>query len=148
MNRKKQIYAEEVNFWHTSQSSTDKWLERTKRQIEGLGGKVLAEGFGSNHEGKAAFMIGFEIESDKFKIVWPVLPSKGGEEGAARRQAATMLYHYTKGICLYAVVVGARAAFFSHYLLPDGRTAGQVADKELLAAVPKMLCGRVDGTGD
>lgn len=139
MTRKNQIYAEDVNFWHTSQASPDKWIERTKRQIEGLGGKVLAEGFGSNHEGKAAFMIGFEIEADKFKIVWPVLPSKNGEEGAARRQAATMLYHYTKGICLYAVVVGARAAFFSHYMLPDGRMASQLATPELLTAVPKML---------
>jgi hypothetical protein len=133
------IYAEEVNFWQTSQSSPDKWLERTKRQIEELGGKVLAEGFGSNDEGKAAYMIGFEIEGDKFKIIWPVLPSKNKETIAARRQAATMLYHYIKSVCLYAVIVGARTAFFSHYLLPDGRTAGQIADNELLEAVPKML---------
>lgn len=131
--------AEDVNFWQTGRSSPDVWIERSKKQIEELGGKVIAEGFGSDGEGRAAFMLGLKINGDSFKIVWPVLPSKTGKHQAARTQAATMLYHYVKSTCLYAVVVGARAAFFSHLMLPDGRMASQVASDDLAFTVPKML---------
>jgi len=134
-----QTYAEDVNFWQTGRSSPDTWIERTKRQIEELGGKVLAEGFGSDAQSRAAFMLGFKIGEDTFKVIWPVLPSKTGKHNAARAQAATMLYHYIKSACLYAVVVGARSAFFSHLVLPDGRTASQVASTELAEVVPQML---------
>jgi len=133
------IYAEDVNFWMTGRSSPDTWIERTKKQIEQLGGKVMAEGFGSDAESRSAFMLGFEMSGDSFKIVWPVLTSKRGNTLAARIQAATMLYHYVKSVCLYAVIVGTRAAFFSHLMLPDGRTASQVANAELADVVPTML---------
>jgi len=124
------IYAEELNFWQTSKSSPDIWVERTTRQIEALGGKILADGFGSTLSG-AAFMIGFALEGETFKIVWPVLPTKSGNARAAKVQAATMLYHYIKGVALYALVVGSRTAFFSHLLLPDGKTLSELTNEEI-----------------
>lgn len=96
-------------------ASPDTWTERAIKQIEKLGGKVLTEAFGSEPAtGRSAFMIGFEINNDKFKLAWPVLPTKtaGGNERAARIQAATMLYHDVKARCITATVLGSRKAFF------------------------------------
>lgn len=133
-------YAEDVNYWKTSKSSPDAWIDKTKRQIERLGGKVLLEGFGSEPAiGRAAFMLGFEIGGDKFKAIWPVLPSKAGNEKAAKVQAATMLYHDVKAKCISAAVLGARAAFFSFLMLPDGRTAAEASVPELAQAIPALL---------
>ncbi len=88
------IHAESVNYWKTSKSSPDTWMEKTKRQIEKLGGQVLMEGFGRESvTNRAAFVLAFAIGEDRFKVVWPVLPSKSGNEKAAKVQAVTMLYH-------------------------------------------------------
>ena len=133
-------YAEDVNYWKTSKSSPDMWMDKTKRQIEHLGGRVLLEGFGNEPTtGRAAFMLAFEIGGDKFKIVWPVLPSKSGNEKAARVQAATMLYHDVKAKCISAAVLGARAAFFASLLLPDGRTAAEASISELTQGIPELF---------
>lgn len=134
-------YAEEVNYWQTSKSDPDNWMDKAKRQIEALGATIKAQGFGTA-DGKAAYMLAFEILGDSFKIIWPVLPQKyTGNERGAKVQAATMPYHYVKAVCLYAVVVGPKAAFFSHYLLPDGRMAHQVAGNELAEMTPRLLLG-------
>lgn len=134
------LYAEDVNYWKTSKSSPDTWVDRTKHQIERLGGQVLMEGFGSEPiTGRAAFMLAFEIDGDKFKAIWPVLPSKGNNERAARVQAATMLYHDVKAKCVSAAVLGARAAFFSFLLLPNGRTAAEASTPELMQAIPELF---------
>ena len=132
--------AEDVNYWKTSKTSPDTWMDRAKKQIATLGGTVLAEGFGSEPiTGRAAFMLAFEIGGDGFKIVWPVLPSKAGDDRAARIQAATMLYRDVKAKCVSATVLGTRAAFFSFLMLPDGRTAAEVAVPELVQAFPSLL---------
>lgn len=136
-------YGEDVNYWQTSQSSPDRWMEKIKKQIHGLGGQVLMEGFGSEPmTGRSAYMMAFEIEGEKFKVVWPVLPSKKKNELAARRQAATMLYHDIKTKCLGAVVLGARSAFFSYLLLPDGRTAAEASLPELIKDIPELFHDR------
>ena len=134
-----EIHAENLNFWQTGQSSPDTWIERAKSQIIGLGGKIEGEGFGSNSEGKAAYMIGFSIEGNAFKVIWPVMKSKTNNQKAAKIQAATSLYHYVKTICLYAVVVGFRTAFFSHLMLPGGKIASQIANEEIIKLIPEML---------
>jgi len=131
--------AESINYWKTSQSGPDKWIERATKVIEQYGGKVLAEGFGSNANGNAAYMIGFEMHGEKFKAVWPVLPSNARDERAARVQAATLLYHDIKGKCISATVLGARVSFFSYLMLSDGRTAIEATEKELLEGIPKQL---------
>ena len=107
------------------------------------------EGFGGEPTtGRSAYMMAFEIEGDKFKVIWPVLPSKRGNESAARRQATTMLYHDIKTKCLSAVVLGARAAFFSYLLLPDGRTAAEASLPELTEGIPDLFLANQLKTGD
>jgi hypothetical protein len=133
-------YAEEVNYWKTSRASSDAWMDKTKRQIEKLDGNVLMEGFGSEPmTGRAAFVLAFEIGGDRFKIVWPVLPSKGDNEKAARIQAATMLYHDVKAKCISSAVLGPRASFFSFLMLPDGRTAAEASVPELAQTIPNLF---------
>ena len=133
-------HAEDVNYWKTGRSAPDAWLDRAKKEIEKAGGHHLGEGFGSDAAtGRSAYMIAFELEGDQFKIVWPVLPSRGENERAARVQAATMLYHDVKARCVSAKVRGARAAFFSYLLLPDGRTAAGASVPELVDVVPTWL---------
>ncbi len=134
-------YAEDISYWKTSQTSPDSWVEKSKKYIENLDGKILGEGFGSNGQGKAAFMLAFDIEGASFKVIWPVVKSYVGNDRAERIQAATSLYHYVKGTCLYAVVVGFKAAFFSHLLLPDGRVASQLANDEISLLLPEVLMG-------
>jgi hypothetical protein len=132
-------YAERINYWMTSRTSPDTWIEKAKNQIEKLGGRILAEGFGKDAEGNAAYLLGFEIHGTKFKAIWPVLPTETGNEKAARIQAATMLYHDIKAKCIEATVKGARVAFFEYLLLSDGRTAAHASEKELLEGIPKQL---------
>ncbi len=133
-------FAEDVNYWKTSKTSPDTWMGKTQRLIEQLDGHVLAEGFGSEPStGRAAYMLGFEIGGDHFKLVWPVLSSKSGNIRAARIQAATMLYHDVKARCVAAAVRGSRASFFSFLVLPDGRVVSEVAVPELTQAIPAQL---------
>ena len=131
-------YAEDVNYWKTGTSAADTWIDKAKAEIRAASGKVVNEAFGSQ-EGRAAFMLEFTFGADRFRVVWPVLPSKTKAERAARVQAATMLYHDVKAKCVSAKVHGARAAFFQYAVLPDGRTAANVAAPELLDLYPKLL---------
>jgi len=132
-------YAEDVgHYWQTSQSSPDIWIDRAKKIIQDMGGEILADGFGSAG-GQAAFMLGFKFKEQQYKVVWPVLPSLSGKEGAAKRQAATMLYHDVKAKAMTASVLGFEAAFFAYMMLPDGRVSSELARPELAEAFPKLL---------
>lgn len=133
------MYAEDVNYWKTGTSAPDAWIERTKREIVAVGGMVGPEAFGNDGQGRAAYMLEFSFGRDRFRVVWPVLKSKTKNDRAARIQAATMLYHDVKAKCVSAKVHGMRAAFFQYALLPDGRTAAQVADPEIVNLYPKLL---------
>ena len=136
-------YAEATNYWRTSKSSPDLWLARIKELIRNAGGMVLADGFGHDAtSGRGAYMVGFELAAERYKIVWPILPTKTGDEQGTKRQAMTMMYHDIKSRIVSAKVLGARAAFFAYLMLPDGRTASQVAAPELLDALPTFLGGR------
>lgn len=133
-------YAENCNYWKTSKSSADTWIEKVVGLIEQFGGTLLSSGFGHEHTaGRAAFMIRFEVANDTFRIVWPVMPSQTGDEYSARRQAATMLYHDVKAKCVAAQVLGPRTSFFTWLELPDGRSSFQLAGQELLSEIPQML---------
>ncbi len=51
-------FAEDVgHYWQTGHSSPDVWLARATTQIESVGGRVLAEGFGRDANGRAAYML-------------------------------------------------------------------------------------------
>lgn len=132
------VYAEDVNYWRTSQSSADSWMRKVRKELEGISAEILAEAFGREGD-RSAFMIQFRIDADVFRIVWPVLPSKTGKDTAAKVQAATMVYHDVKARCVSAKVLGKRNAFFAFMELPDGRTMTEASTAELAAAVPQLL---------
>lgn len=136
------IYAEEVNYWMTSKTSSDTWMDSAKKEIKGAGGKVLGEGFVSETAtGKSSFLLAFELEGEQFKVLWPVLQSKTKNDRAARIQAATALYHEVKAACVKTKFLGARTAFFSYLMLPNGRTAAEVGSPDLVEMLPQLLGG-------
>ncbi len=134
-------YAEDINYFRTSKVSPDSWIDNAATLIENLGGKVYTHAFGVNERGASAYMVMFVIGGDEFKLVWPVLPCKAGNEVAAKRQAATLLYHDVKARCLTALIKGTREAFFNYLLLPDGRTAAEASIPELMKFVPLVFSG-------
>lgn len=132
-------YAEDLgHYWETGQSAPDVWMEKTRKVIIEMGGKVSTEAFGSA-DGREAYMIAFEIAGDFYKVVWPVLPSRLGRHYSARRQAATLLHYDIKAKAMSAGVLGTRTAFFSYLMLPDGRAASEVATPELSGVFPIPL---------
>ncbi len=136
------LYAEQINYWRTSKSSPDVWLARTRVLIAKAGGQVMAEGYGSEPQtGRGLVMIAFELGGDRFKIVWPILPTKTGDDQAARRQAATMLHHDVKSRCISAKVLGPRPAFFSYLMLPGGQTVSELGAPDLVQVLPTFLGG-------
>jgi len=139
----KTLYAEDVgHYWRTSERHPDTWLDMAKKEIAAAGGTVLGMAMGTDEQsGRTAYMLAFTFGQDRFKAVWPALPSRSGNERAARVQAATMLYYDVKARCLSAKVLGTRAAFFNYLLLPDGRTTAEVAVPELSDALPRLLAG-------
>ncbi len=137
----KPIYAEDVPYFQTSQSSADTWIDKCKKEIASVGGKVQAEAFGQDATGRAAFMLAFSIGEDTFRLTWPVLASKKGNTKAAKIQASTALYHDVKARVVSAKFLGARAAFFTFLMLPNGRTASEVGATDFLALVPRLMIG-------
>ena len=123
-------FAEDVSYWKSSKSDPNAWLSRTEDLIVKFGGvvKVVARG---NMEGRSAYLIEFEHEAEKFKILFPVLPTQRDETRAAERQAATLIYHDVKARLLRAEIFGVKSAFFEFLMLPDGRTVNQLAVPEL-----------------
>ena len=134
-------FAEDTHYWQTGKSSPDTWVEMARKLIVETGGTIQAEAFGQDATGLAAYMLGFTLDAETFRIVWPVLTTRKGNIKAARIQAATMLYHRVKAACMSAAILAGRAAFFSHLVLPDGRTAGQVATPELAELEPELIMG-------
>ena len=137
------IYAEDVNYWKTSQKSADSWIDDTCDIITSIKGEILQQAFGTM-QGRAAYLLVFKLGSDVFKVSFPVLPSKTGNMKAAKVQAATILYHDVKAKVVLAKVLGTRAAFFTYLMLPDGRSAAEATTPELVAQLPKMLVSSIE----
>lgn len=135
-------FAEDVNYWQTSRTSSDTWIDNAKKEIKTAGGKIRGEGFVSEElTGRSSFLLAFELGGEQFKVLWPVLKSKTKNERAARIQAATALYHEVKAACVKAKFLGARAAFFAYLMLPGGQTVSEVGSQELVRALPQLLGG-------
>ena len=141
-----QVYAEDVNYWRTGQSDAETWLDMATRQIEDVGGRLLRVAAVTENE-RAGFMVEFELDGNRFRLLWPVLQSKTGDGKSARRQAATALYHDVKARCLAAKFIGARAAFFAFLELADGRVAGQLAGDEMAEGLPALFGPRALPSG-
>lgn len=134
-------YAEDVNYWQTSRTGPDTWLDKAKKEIKRAEGKVVGSAMVSDElTGRAGFMLAFQIGEDRFKLTWPVLKPKRGSMHAAKIQAATALYHEVKSACVKAKFLGARSAFLAYLVLRDGRTASEATDiVELMEILPQML---------
>jgi hypothetical protein len=136
-----QLYADDLPYWQTGKkSSPDDWMDKARAILERLGGKVLAQATARDANDRQVYMMAWRIGGDMFRLEWPVLPSKRGNMGAARIQAVTMVYHYVKEAAINAAIMGTRAAFLAHLVLPDGRTAGN-ADDTLLLEVATVTRG-------
>lgn len=135
------LYAEDFsNYWKTSTKAPDGWIEDAKKLIVSIGGKIQMEAYGMDGAGRAAFVIGFTLAEDSFKVTWPVLPTrKATDQGAAKRQAATLLYHDVKHKVMVAKIKGIRSAFTENLLLPTGQTAGEVDPETLARLMPSIL---------
>lgn len=128
MAKDDKVYAEDINYWQTSQVEPDAWIEKSKKEITRIGGKILGEAFGADGDGKAAFMLRFIIGGDHFEIRWAVLPTRvQGKDKAAKIQAATLMYHDVKHKVVMAKVKGVRASFLEYLMLPNGQNVGQAA---------------------
>jgi len=131
-------YAEDCNYWKTGKASPDTWIEKSIELIKNFGGELLSSAFGQQLD-KSAYMIQFKLEGQNYKIIWPVLESKNGDDYAARRQSATMLYHDIKAKLISSQILGTRSAFFQWVQLPDGRPAVQLSGNELIENIPTLL---------
>lgn len=136
-------YAEDVgHYWNTSKSAPDAWLDKARQLVESVGGQVVTVAFASEpHTGRAAYMMEFVVGPDRYKIVWPVLPSRRGNDLAARRQAATALFHDVKARVVAAKFLGVRTAFLPWLVLPSGRPAAQASDRALEQHLPALAGG-------
>ena len=140
-------YAEKLPYFKTSQKGPDVWIDKAKIEIDRAGGVMLSEGFGES-EGKAAYMLRFEIEGSRYRIIWPLAESlyhspDKAFRNASRKQAATMLYHDVKAMCVKARAIGAEVAFFSHLELSNGKVANEMvgATGKLPALLGKLELG-------
>jgi len=134
-----EIYASSVNYWKSGTSTPDSWLDKTQKEIESVGGVVHTCIVGMA-AGKSAVMMGFVLEGQEFRVTYPVLAvTREKDKTAALRQACTALYHDVKARCVSLKFIGAKSAFFTFLLLPDGRTAGQLATPELMAEIPGVF---------
>lgn len=124
--------AEDVNYWKTGTSAPDTWIAKAIRHIEDVGGEVKAQGFASR-DGQAAYALEFEIDDDQFRLVWPVLETRNGapDDPAARRQAATFIYHDVKAKCMVAKVLGARRALLPYLVTSSGDTVADAVQGQL-----------------
>ncbi len=94
-------YAEDVNYWKSGTAAPDSWIDKAKRDIRSVGGQIIGDmTVNDESTGRAAFCLAFVLQGDKYQIKWPVLESKTGNLQAARRQAATALYHDVKARCV------------------------------------------------
>lgn len=133
------VYAHEVNYFKTSKTQPDTWIERAKKEIRNIGGVIVSEVYGMQ-DGQAAFQLRFRIADEEYLINWRVLPIiYKTDERAAVIQAATLLYHDVKHKVVMAKVKGVRRAFLEYLLLPNGVPAGEIASSERHNLLPQIL---------
>ncbi|MEM7551121.1 MAG: hypothetical protein AAF363_15665 [Bacteroidota bacterium] len=118
-------FAENMPYWKTSSSGIENWLDKTEKLITEYGGDVNTRIAGKSN-GKEAIMFGFTLESDRYKILWPILPTKkDSDRNAAARQAATMIYHDTKARVNRLKIFTPRVVFSDWLLLNNGKTLAE-----------------------
>ena len=127
--------ADELNYWKSGKSSPESWLDKVEKMITDVGGTVNTRLMGrlGDYEG---IMFGFRIGTESYKITWPVLPPKNDKDWpAARRQAATMVYHDTKAKMVSYRIFGPKVVFSNWLVAPDGKTLAERVPSEIANAL-------------
>lgn len=114
-------YAEELNFWKTSKSSADKWLNDAEDIIAKFGGTVTLRAKGRAGENQA-YAFQFSHNNDRFKILYPVLPTKNGDVRSAERQCCQFIFYEVKNRSIQVKIFGFKSAYFEFLMLEDGQT--------------------------
>lgn len=140
------IYAEDVNYFQTSKTHAETWVIRAKKEITNLPtGRVTGEAF-MTLANKSVFVLMFNIGGDNYKVEWPVLQSRRGNDKAAKVQAATLLYHDVKHRCVLTKVFGAKTAFIGFLVLPDGKTINDSVEAiQIGISQPALASGVIEG---
>ena len=136
------IEADRANYWRTGQRDPDTQLDRAACLIIDAGGVINSRGIGM-FGGNESVLLGYELDGESYRIVWPVLiprrPDKMSDRRAARIQAATFVYHDVKSKCMAAQVLGTRTAMLPYLLTANGRTMAELSNPELEKSLPRML---------
>lgn len=141
------IYAEDLNYWKTSRSSVDSWLDKCEKEIEVAGGYINSRAVATQN-GKTALLLEFALGGDNYRVIWEVLPTKTGKQAdvnAAKVQAVTMLYHDIKNSCVKAKVRGFRRAFAEYLCLPNGQTIADAVQADVISIPSLLLPSEVTG---
>ena len=136
------IEADRANYWKTGERSADTQLDRSSQLIMDAGGVINARGIGM-FGGNESVLLGYELDGESYRIVWPVLVPRNEnsmkDRRAARIQAATFVYHDVKSKCMAAQILGTRTAMLPYLLTANGRTVAELTNPELEKSLPKML---------
>ena len=137
----KQWPAEEANYWKSSKSA-EAAITAAKKEIAAVGGTVLGYAYAED-TGRAAHVLTFTIEGQRFRTVYPVLLTKAGEvTPAGKVQAAAALKHDVKAKCVAIKWRGLLGAFGADLVLDNGRTVAEAQAPELISSYPLMITGR------
>jgi len=123
-------YAEDLPYWKTGKSA-ERAITEAKNAIENNKGKITSEGF-FVRDGQGLYFLEFTMDGDSFRFVEPVMKSRSGNDRSAKIQAAASLKHSIKARVNEAQRHGARRAFMSALLLPNGETLDQQSNDMLV----------------
>lgn len=123
-------FAKNLSYWKTSQSDPDKWLDKTEKIINEIGGEVHTRFFGTFNK-VSVCIFGFNIGNDNFRMTWPILPvDTDKEKAAARRQTATLIYHDTKAKINSVKIFGPRIGFANYLITEGGKTVSEIVSQQ------------------
>ena len=131
MSERELPYGHKLPYWKTSQSSPDRWCEKTAAIISKLGGTDIGQMFATMN-GRGTFVLSFRFGGRLYRVIWPIMRHRDGEERAARIQAATLMYHDCKSKAVSAAALGVDIAFAGQRVLANDKTVAECSADYLL----------------
>lgn len=144
----KKKYAEDLPYWKSG-TQFRRAIDEALNAISKNGGEITAEGT-ATIDGVTAFFVQFKMDGDEFRFVEKIAETRSRHESAkksAKIQAAASLKHSIKARVNEAVRSGARKAFMSSLILPNGRVAHEESNislQKLFAPSDQILLGSGD----
>jgi len=151
MSKKKKLYAEDLPYWRTG-TKYNQAIDEAVNALNKYGAEISMNGQFSI-DGVKVIAIQFKLDGDEYRLVERIiLPRKrsGTNDRAAEIQAAAALKHNVKSRLNQYLRNGARNAFMSALILPNGRVAHEESNiglQRLLIppAVNALGDGVIDG---